>query len=162
MFDDLRKEFAGMFGSVRPGPATRTLTVAKPFCAPARDLITATFKQYGVKVYGYDEQVKMLSPRQAMKNLSVPGDSEIRNFDPLPVAQVAKVTVSESAAAWAEYLLLRTGKLYVPGQYVNKRNADWAARHGGKMPPAGQPWIERSCSEGMKAWAPLREAAKRK
>lgn len=81
----------------------------------------------------------------------------------LPVATVARVTVSEKAAAWAEYLLLRTGKLYVPGAYVNKRNEQWAARHGGQMPPAwdkGQPWIESSCSAGIQQWQQVKDAAK--
>lgn len=146
----------------------RTLTIAKPYCTPARDLITATFQKYGVKMYSYDEQVRMLGPMQAIKNFKVSA-SVVENIgriiDPLPTAQVAKVTVSEKQAAWAEYLLLRTGKLYCPNGYVNKRNATWAAQHGGQMPPAwvdNKPWIEKSCSEGMKAWAPFIKAMKGK
>lgn len=166
MFSDLRKELADIFGSMRHGEPLRTLTIAKPYCTPARDLITATFQQYGVKMFAYDEQVRTLGPRQAIKNFKVSAtavENITRFLDPLPTAQVATVTVSEKQAAWAEYLLLRTGKLYCPNGYVNKRNEQWAARHSGQMPPAwadNKPWIEKSCSEGKAAWAPLIKAAK--
>ncbi len=86
-----------------------------------------------------------------------------RFLDPLPTAHVAKVTVSKAAAAWAEYLLLRTGKMYRVGGYTDKRNEQWAARHGGQMPPAwsdGEPWIEKSCSEGVKAWQSAQKAVR--
>ena len=82
----------------------------------------------------------------------------------LPIATIAEIRVSEKAAAWAEYLLLRTGALYVPGRYVNRRNAEWAKRHGGVMPPAwseGKPWIEASCKDGVKAWEQAKRLAKR-
>lgn len=152
---------------LRTGTATRTITVAKPYCTPARPIITAAFQQYGVKIYGYNEYTKTVGPLNAIKNLRVKTnaiETVTRFLDPLPTAQIAEVTVSEQAAAWAEYLLLRTGKLYVPGKYVNSKNAKWAARHGGRMPPAwneDKPWIEASCGDGMKAWAPLREATKK-
>lgn len=165
MFSELAKELQSAFGSLRHGTETRTLTVAKPYCSPARHIITGTLDQYGVRIYGYSEQVRTLSPAQALKNLRVKAsvmESATRIMDPLPTAQVAQVTVSANAAAWAEYLLLRTGKLYCPNGYVARRNAEWAKRHGGQMPPAwkdGKPWIERSCKEGMRAWEPLRKAA---
>jgi len=167
MFGELLKDFADMFGAMRHGEQLRTLTIAKPYCTPARDLITATFQQYGVKLYDYKEQVKTMGPRHARKLFRMgKKDAELieRRREPLPLAQVATVTVTEKQAAWAEYLLLRTGKLYCPNGYVNKRNADWAAKHGGAMPPAwkdGKPWIERGCSAGMDAWGPVRKAAKK-
>ena len=164
MLKEIFGDLSGMFSDFKPGPKTRTLTVAKPYCAPARDIVMTALQPYGVRVYGYDEETRMLSPRQALNNLRVKAsavENVTRLLDPLPTAQVAEVTVSEKQAAWAEYLLLRTGKLYVPGKYVNKRNADWATRHGGQMPPAwkdGKPWIEQSCSEGKAAWGPIRKA----
>lgn len=168
MFSELRKEIGDMFGALRHGEPLRTLTIAKPYCTPARDLITATFQRYGVRMFVYDEQVRMMGPRQARQlyRLGKADTSEVmeRTLDPLPTAQVATVTVSEKQAAWAEYLLLRTGKLYCPNGYVNRRNEQWAAKHGGQMPPAwadNKPWIEKSCSEGLAAWAPIRKAAKR-
>jgi len=74
-----------------------------------------------------------------------------------------QVTVNEAAAGWAEYLLLRTGLLYVPGKYVNERNEQWAEKHGGAMPPTwgnDQPWIELSCGDGVTAWTAARQAIK--
>ena len=97
--------------------------------------------------------------QMGLSDESFDGDMKV----PLPMAQVAKVEVSAKAAAWAEYLLLRTGKLYVVGDYVNKRNEAWARKHGGVMPTAwheGRPMIETSCKAGMDAWGPLRKAAK--
>lgn len=167
MFSDLRKEIGDMFGAMRHSEPVRKLTVAKPACAPARDIITAAFDKYGVKMFDYNEKIIITSPRAWARQMGVKlGESlDMAIEKPLPLATMATVTVSEKQAAWAEYLLLRTGKLYVHGRYVNKRNAAWAAKHCGKMPPAwadGKPWIERSCSEGMKAWEPLREAAKKR
>lgn len=166
MLSELRKELAATFSQLRHCEDLRTITLAKPYCTPARNIITSTFQQYGVKLYGYKEYPKMAGVRGMLKQLRL----DPSTFDggmpvALPIAQIAEVTVSAKAAAWSEYLLLRTGQLYVPGQYVNRRNAEWAAKHGGVMPPAwseGKPWIEKSCSEGIAAWEPLRKAAQRR
>lgn len=163
MFDELRKELAELFSSLQPGPATRTLTVAKPACTPARDIVTGALDGYGVRIYRYSERMRTTTPREYIRQLGLNANNIADRLEkPLPLATIVKVTVSEAQAAWAEYLLLRTGKLYVPGAYVNQRNADWAAKHGGRMPPAwedSKPWIEASCSDGMAAWNPLRDAA---
>lgn len=164
MFGDLRNELASTFQILCHGEELRTITVAKPYCSPCRDIITATFARYGVRLYGYKETTRTVSPRAAVRSLKLSAnmfDAGTR-LDPLPTAQVAEITVSAKAAVWAEYLLLRTGKLYVPGQYQDKRNEQWAKQHGGAMPPAwaeGKPWIESGCKDGMKAWHPLRKAA---
>lgn len=166
MFGDLLKEISDTFDELRIGEPTRTLTVAKPYCSPARDIITGALQPYGVKMYGYNEYVKTMGPRAAIRQLGLSAsafDSAIRLPDALPTAQVAEVKVSAKAAAWAEYLLLRTGKLYVVGKYQNPRNEAWARQHGGVMPTTwaeGKPMIETSCKAGMDAWAPLRKAAK--
>lgn len=153
-----------MFGDMGRGEPTRTLAVAKPYCSPARNIITGALQPYGVKIYDLAEKIKTAGVRGMAKQLGLSEDS----FDgsakvALPMAQVAKVVVSTKAAAWAEYLLLRTGKLYVVGSYQNPRNEAWARKHGGTMPTAwneGKPMIETSCTKGMEAWAPLRKAAK--
>lgn len=168
MLGGLFKDFSGIFDDFKPGPRLRTITVAKPYCSPARQIITGALQPYGVKMYRYNEAVKMVGPREAIRGLLVSsGDlgETLSAMDPLPSAQVAEVTVSEKAAAWAEYLMLRTGKIYVVGRYVNKRNAEWASCHGGQMPPRwnkDQPWIEKSCSDGVQAWQSFIEKVKRK
>lgn len=166
MFEDLLKDLRGSFDQ----PGTRVITVAKPFCAPARDIITGAFQPYGIKMHGYREEVQKVSLQGFARRMKL----EMRTFENLkfgpaaviflPMAVVAHVTVSEKAAAWAEYVLLRTGKLYVPGEYVNARNEEWASKHGGKMPPAwgeGKPLIESSCSAGKAAWGPVRDAMRK-
>ena len=163
--DDNSKRPVRRSGQRRPG-GTTTITVAKPFCSPARGIIEPVLQKYGVKVHGYDEATKMIGVQYALKTMTVDAsviENVTRFIDPLPTAQVAKVTVNQSAAAWAEYLLLRTNKLYRIGGYIDKRNERWAAQHGGRMPPAwndGEPWIERSCGEGVQAWQGAQKAVR--
>lgn len=168
MFGELFKDIRDAVSEVRHGTPPTTLTFAKPYCAPARGIIEPVLAKYGVKVYAYSEGLRMANP---LTLLAKESKLDPRAFDDmaasfplqLPTAQVAKVTVSEKAAAWAEYLLLRTNQVYRVGRYINKRNEAWAARHGGQMPPAwheGKPWIERTCSEGVNAWQQVKEAAK--
>jgi len=165
MFGDLLKEIKDQFKDLRSSEPTRTLTVAKPFCSPARYIVTGALEPYGVKLYSCKETIRTAGVRGMLRQMKLSEDS----FDgdtkvPLPMAQVVKVEVSAKAAAWAEYLLLRTGKLYVVGDYVNPRNERWAKQHGGTMPTAwhdNKPMIETSCKAGMDAWGPLRKAAKK-
>jgi hypothetical protein len=126
MFEDLRKEFSDMLGEFRIGEPTRTLTVAKPFCSPARHIVTGALQPYGVKILNYAETIKTAGVRGMIKQMGLSEDSFDGNTKvALPMAQVAKVEVSAKAAAWAEYLLLRTGRLYVVGDYVNRRLKRW-------------------------------------
>lgn len=166
MFGELFKDIKDTVSTMRHGTPTTDLTFAKPYCSPARGIIEPVLAKYGVKVYGYQEAPRMTNPLDVLKMTSrIPGTSGLKIPHALPVAQVATVTVSEAAAAWCEYLLLRTGKLYRVGPYINKRNQQWAAQHGGQMPPAwaeGKPWIERTCSEGMQAWQEVKQQTKRK
>lgn len=165
MFGDLFKELADTFDELGIGEPTRTLTVAKPYCSPARDIITGALQPYGVKILDFEEKVKTASVRGMARQLGLSSDA----FDasmrvPLPMAQVATIKVTAKAAAWAEYLLLRTGKLYVVGSYQNPRNEAWARQHGGVMPTAwhdNKPMIETGCKAGMDAWGPLRKATKK-
>lgn len=166
----MKSELRRTVTDVKPGPRTRTITVAKPYCCPARSIITKALQPYGVKIHGISERTEKAELRGFLRRMKV----EARTWDNLkfgpgaviwlPMAIVAEVTVNEAAAGWAEYLLLRTGKLYVPGRYVNAKNAAWAERHGGQMPPAWnekKPWIETSCKQGMDAWHPIRDAVKK-
>lgn len=120
-----------------------------------------TFEKYGVKLHSYNERVKLMSPLAK----ATMGGEEPQH---LPLAQVAKVTVSAQAAAWAEYLLLRTGELHVLGNYANRRNENWAKKHGGVMPTAWMdrrnpaPWLEPGCKDGHAAWQAAHEARQRR
>lgn len=164
MFDEIAAQLRSTFAEIRYGTATRTITVAKPYCSPARDSVMTALNLYGVRIFDYHEAVRMANPLTVLKmTAKVAGDAGLTVPNALPIAQVAHVTVSEAAAAWAEYLLLRTGKLYRVGTYINQRNEQWAAWHGGQMPPAwneGKPWIETSCSKGMQQWQAAKDAVK--
>lgn len=163
MFGELVNEIKGAVDELRNGTPTETLTFAKPWCTPSRGIIEPVLQKYGVKVYGFSEAPKMANPLMVLRMSSkIPGDGGIKMPQALPIAQVAKITVSKDAAGWAEYLLLRTGKLHRVGGYINRRNEQWATRHGGQMPPAwnnGTPWIESSCSNGVEAWQEVKEVA---
>ena len=131
-----------------------TVTVAKPYCIPARDTITKTCGNYGVKILKYREYTKEANPKQFIKQQRLQiVDNDLPKT--LPMAQVAEVTVSEKQARWAEYILLRTGSFYRVGKFFDKRNESWARKHKGIMPPAwneGKPMIERNCKEGLENW----------
>lgn len=168
MLGKLWKEIAGdLRAGLSDAPQTRTITVAKPYCSPARRIITGALQPYGVKIHAISERVEEAALDGFLRRMRV----ELRTWDNLkfgpiaavwlPMAIIAEVTVNAKAAAWAEYLLLRTGRLYVPRDYVDPRNKAWAERHGGTMPPAWndkKPWIETSCQKGMDAWGPVRKA----
>lgn len=183
MFGELLKELTGIkkelqqtaratVDGVRYGQPTTTLHIAKPYCMPSRPIITSALQPYGVQIHSVYEEVHKLSVHDFLRRMKI----EIRNWENLkfgpaaplflPSAWHAKVVVNEAAASWAEYLLLRTGKLYVPGKYQNPRNQAWATQHGGKMPPAWKdgkaPWIEVSCKDGVEAWQQVKDAAKGK
>lgn len=148
---------------------TVTLTVAKPYCMPARPIIEKALKRYGVKIFDIKEHVEKISLVDFARRMEI----ELKTFENLkfgpaapmflPMAVVAKVRVRRKAAAWAEYLMLRTGRLYVPGKYFEPKNHEWAKKHNGIMPPAwqeGKPWIENSCDKGLAQWEPVKQAAR--
>ena len=114
-------------------PGTRRIVVSKGYCTPARPLVEKTLTGYGVGI---------LEISETTRDLPIVG----------PIKQVAVVTVGSAQAAWAEYLLLRTGKLSLESQPQNRRNAEWAARHRGKMPPQWQiatgQWRDGKCAGG--------------
>jgi hypothetical protein len=149
----ITKDIKGIINELHHGNQTITITVAKAYCTPARGIVYTALQPYGVKIYGYREYQRFTSPRAWLRAQGI--NSAEPNAQQLPLATFADVTVSNQAAAWAEYLLLRTGKFYVPGEYVNAKNAQWATQHGGQMPPQwdkGLPLIEKNCSIGKTLW----------
>jgi len=162
MFGELFQDIKDTISEAQHGTPVTTLTFAKPWCSPARGIIEPVLAKYGVKLYDFSEAARMANPLMVLKMTGrIKGDLRYITPNALPIAQVANVTVSKDAASWAEYLLLRTCKLYRINGYVNRRNERWALQHGGQMPPAwneGKPWIERSCSEGVKAWQEVKWA----
>lgn len=110
----------------------RTITVAKPYCVPARNSITGIFQHYGVKQFGIEESVHTVKHKG----------------EQIPALIIAKVKVSAKQAVWAEYLLLRSKRFILWGKAQDKRNEAWAAKHKA-MPAAwnGKPLIEKNCEK---------------
>lgn len=164
----LTSELGNTLDDLRLEGGQRSITVAKPYCMPARGIVQSALQPYGVKIHSLTETVKTVGVRAAMRQYGIDDtafDNAVRTTSPLPMAQVCRVVVNRQAAAWAEYLLLRTKQLYIVGNYVDPRNLAWATKHGGQMPPAwedGKPMIEKGCSKGMDAWGTLRQAAKKR
>lgn len=123
-------------------------TVEKPYCSPARPIVML-LEKYGIPIINYKETIKTVPAGDYAKQMGINPQGITRN---LPLAQRATFRVPNAQANFAEYLLLRTGKLVIAGGAIDKRNETWAARHDGKMP---QPWIEKGCSEGKAIWAPV-------
>lgn len=98
----------------------KTIIVAKALCTPARDAVTRTLQPYGVlhTIEHYPDET--LS--KAM--------------------QAVAVTVNDQAAAWTEYLLLRSKQFRLLSTPLDSRNKQWAGQWNGKMP---QPWVESGC-----------------
>jgi hypothetical protein len=157
----IRESFTGL-GSERV-----KITVARPYCIPCRIYITGTLPRYGVKILDLKERTVTASlgsflrhmriERKERENINKNGLVDSMLF---PMGHQADVWVKPQQAVWAEYLLLRTGKLYRVGEYLDPRNQEWAARHGGHLPPSWgeKPWIDKSCSEGMSKWKAVHKA----
>lgn len=150
---------------------TTVLHVAKPFCAPARGIIEPVLRKYGVKVFHYHESVRFISARDFARRMRVElMTKENLQYGPLSAPGFlmmsidAKIRVKKSQAVWAEYLLLRTGQVYISGKYQDPRNLEWAKRHNGTLPPAWDdgPQIEASCSEGKQHWSRFKSTIKPK
>lgn len=98
----------------------KKIVVAQGACAPIRNTITGTLRPYGV-------QHRVIA---------------WQDHEALAWAQVASVHVSDRAAKWAEYLLLRSGRYRLVSKPLDPRNERWAVQWNGRMP---QPWVEAGC-----------------
>jgi hypothetical protein len=136
---------------------THIFTIQKPFCCPAGKLVREALDPYGVKILNLSaDQVVNVSTKDfaQMARIELKRMENIR-YGPvllagwLPYAMTVDVTVRETQAEWAEYLLERTLRMCVVKGNINGKNRSWANQHKGEMP---KPWIEKSCSDGNKIW----------
>lgn len=116
-------------------PERVTLKFTAAYCTPARNYLPDILKPY--KVQNVVVRDKLCS------------DSEGNKW------QDVEVDVNRQAAAWAEYLLLRSKKLVPNGNLFEDKNREWAARRE-DMPKA---WTDNTC-EGAKS--ALKQAGKKK
>lgn len=115
---------------------TTKIIVAAPICTPARTHIKTALQPYGVRFRVVDQYLSDHSGNWTT--------------DPCGAyLLIAHVVVPDAAAKWAEYLMLRSGKLQLISQPLDKRNLKWALKWHGRMP---RPWIERGCT-----WPPTKQ-----
>lgn len=107
-------------------------------CAPIRDRVALTLAPYGV-VYAVEGATWL-------DTNGLPTD-DLR----LARADSCAVTVRDQAAAWAEYLLLRSGRFRLLSTPLDPRNERWAVQWRGTMP---RPWVESGCDVQALSGAP--------
>ena len=92
-FDILRSEFSKAISEMWYGVKLRTITVAKAYCTPARNIVTGALQPYGVKIYGYKEYCRLTSPIAWLRQQGITDNVETSS-KPLPMATIAEVTES--------------------------------------------------------------------
>ena len=108
---------------------TTKIVVAAAMCTPTRTHVRNALQPYGVK-FGIGAEYWG----------DVAGQAVIRASD--AYLQVCEVLVNDQAAVWAEYLMVRSGKLQLISKPLDRRNLRWALQWGGAMP---RPWVEAGC-----------------
>lgn len=166
-FDDLMVDLKKMTNdttlTLRRGVgATHTLTVQKPYCAPARNMVLGLCEEYGVKIFSLSEDRTV---NVSIRNWAQIARIELKHMENLrygpgallwlPMAIQCQVEVSKAQAGWAEYLIERTMKMCVVGGRINAKNRDWATAHDGQLP---RPWVEKNCTEGQAIWQTFNNA----
>lgn len=107
----------------------KTIIVAAGLCTPARRHVRTALQPYGVAYQADDWWA------------NADGETTTRMED--AAIDMCRVLVNSRQARWAEYLLLRTGKLRLLSPPLDARNARWALKWQGTMP---KPWITTGCT----------------
>lgn len=108
---------------------TQRIIVAAGLCTPARNHVRTALEPYGV-------QFKATSYWETL-------DGKLATKADDAAIDICEVIVPDAQARWAEYLLLRSGKLQLASRPIDPRNAQWALRHRGNMP---RPWVQAGCT----------------
>jgi hypothetical protein len=116
-------------------PERVTLKLTAAYCTPARNWLPDILAPYKVK------------------NVVVRDKNQSDDYGNM--WQDVEVDVNKQAAAWAEYLLLRSKKLVPNGKLFEEKNMEWASRRE-TMPKA---WTDGSCEAAKSA---LKQAGKNK
>lgn len=106
------------------------IIVAAGVCTPARNHVKTALDPYGVK-YSIGADIMIGADGNIALAMTDAYHAEV------------DVYVSDRAAAWAEYLLLRSGKLQLVSRPLDARNRGWAEKWAGRMP---SPWVESGCN----------------
>ncbi len=108
----------------------KTIIVAAGLCTPARVHVRKALDPYGVQY-------------RIVANYWLAADGgRTRRVDEF-VADLCEVRVSDRAARWAEYLILRSGHTQLLSKPIDPRNEAWAMRWRGQMPGS---WVQPGCT----------------
>lgn len=111
------------------------IVVAAGLCTPARVHVRTALEPYGV-------QHRIVSYLETL-------DGKLADKAADAAVDICEVFVPARQARWAEYLLLRSGKLQLASRPIDPHNAQWALRHRGNMP---RPWVQAGCT-----WPPAKK-----
>ena len=120
------------------------IIVAQGMCAPIRPQVLTALQPYGFKPLSVESYAQAEDGRRAKDGALVIGNDR-------PQCNVAEITVSDAAARWCEYVLLRSHQFRLMSKPLDPRNELWAAKWG-TLPRA---WTQVGCS--TQAPAPQRQ-----
>ena len=111
------------------------IIVAQGMCAPIRPQVLTALQLYGFKGLHVESYAQAEDGRRAKDGALVIGNDR-------PQCNVAEITVSDAAARWCEYVLLRSHKFQLMSKPLDPRNELWAAKWA-TLPRA---WTQAGCS----------------
>ena len=111
------------------------IIVAQGMCAPIRPQVLTALQPYGFKPLHVESYAQAEDGRRARDGALVIGNDR-------PQCNVAEITVSDAAARWCEYVLLRSHKFQLMSRPLDTRNETWAAKWN-TLPRA---WTQAGCS----------------
>ena len=111
------------------------IIVSQGMCAPIRPQVLTALKPYGFKGLHVESYAQSEDGRRAKDGALVIGNDR-------PQCNVAEITVSDAAARWCEYVLLRSHQFQLMSKPLDPRNELWAA----KWTTLPRAWQQTGCS----------------
>ena len=111
------------------------IIVAQGMCAPIRPQVLTALQDYGFKPLHVESYAQSEDGRRAKDGALVIGNDR-------PQCNVAEITVSDAAARWCEYVLLRSHQFQLMSKPLDPRNELWAA----KWTTLPRAWTQAGCS----------------
>ena len=120
------------------------IIVSQGMCSPIRPQVMTALKPYGFNPLHVEAYAQSDDGQRAKDGAVLIGNDR-------PLCNVAEITVSDAAARWCEYVLLRSHKFQLMSRPLDTRNETWAAKWN-TLPRA---WTQAGCS--TQAPAPQRQ-----
>ncbi len=111
------------------------IIVSQGMCSPIRPQVMTALKPYGFNPLHVEAYAQSDDGQRAKDGAVLIGNDR-------PLCNVAEITVSDAAARWCEYVLLRSHKFQLMTPPLDPRNERWAAKWG-TLPRA---WTQTGCS----------------